>query len=221
MVTRCRSSSTQTFSQQTCCIDTICCHVPLMIDWIFISKRWDFQSFVALESTQSHVTTMNYLPCDPNPMFGWVLYQPCQRSHSTPWLTYMTQLLPPESWSLEAGLFFMGQGCPKKLSMFQSSSKKFRTPGFTVNAKHKGYKRMRIADWMSLSLSVSDSSFIWRLDPARCRNICMHPNLSIQIRQENQGTEVRLAKRWFGCLFPIMDPWDNICLLIYHKNQLN
>ena len=94
MVIRCRSSSTQNFSQQTCCIDTICCHVPLMIDWIFISKRRDSLSFVALESTQSHVTTMNYLPCEPKPQNGWVLYQPCQRSHSTPWLTYMAQLLP-------------------------------------------------------------------------------------------------------------------------------
>lgn len=91
MVIRCRSSSTQNFSQQTCCINTICCHVPSMIDWIFISKRRDSLSFVAFESTQSQLP----VPCEPKPQNGWVLYQPCQRSHSTPWLTYMAQLLPP------------------------------------------------------------------------------------------------------------------------------
>ena len=87
---------------------------------------------------------------------GWVLYQPCQRSHSTPWLTYMAQLLPPNRlemvWvdgSQVAPIFHVA-----RFSHFWPKNRQEKPNALQVDVGE--------------SLSVrKNSSFIWRLDPAR------------------------------------------------------
>ena len=154
IVIRCRSSSTQNVSQQTCCIDTICCHVPSMIDWIIISKLWDSLSFVALELTQSHVTTMNYLPCEPKTAESFTSH--ASAATALPgWLTWHS------SFHRIGWRWFELMG--HRLHQFST------LPGFPTFGPKTDRKNPMLCRLMSEeSLSVrKNSSFIWRLDPAR------------------------------------------------------